>query len=258
MLDIVIPGSTLTITGSVLLVPLVLAVIGQEREVAITGVVAIAVAIGSTWWNDATGTGQTIYRISFYHRLRGARGGGRAGARAGDRAGRHEREPRDRAARHAGAARRHPRIARRGRDRARRARQDRLRQRRRGHPAGVRERRGRAGRRAGRAGAALPHHARGRLAGAARGPAGPPARGRRGRGLAADPQRAARHGRGDVAADQVHPLHRSRRASGWPSTSSRTSPRPRTPSCASGSWPKRASCSPPRSTTSRRSSAWRA
>ena len=66
VLDIVIPGSTLTITGSVLLVPLVLAVIGQEREVAITGVVAIAVAIGSTWWNDATGTGQTIYRISFY------------------------------------------------------------------------------------------------------------------------------------------------------------------------------------------------
>ena len=66
VLDIVIPGSTLTITGSVLLVPLVLAVIGQEREVAITGVVAIAVAVGSTWWNDATGTGQTIYRIGFY------------------------------------------------------------------------------------------------------------------------------------------------------------------------------------------------
>lgn len=64
--DIAIPGSALTITGSVLLVPLVLAVIGQEREVAITGVVAIAVAIGSTWWNDATGTGQTIYRIVFY------------------------------------------------------------------------------------------------------------------------------------------------------------------------------------------------
>ena len=65
-LDIAITGSALTITGSVLLVPLVLAVIGQEREVAITGVVAIAVAIGSTWWNDATGTGQTIYRICFY------------------------------------------------------------------------------------------------------------------------------------------------------------------------------------------------
>jgi PAS domain S-box-containing protein len=66
VLDIVIPGSTLTITGTVLLVPLVLAVIGQEREVAICGVVAIAVAIGSTWWNDTTGTGQTIYRIGFF------------------------------------------------------------------------------------------------------------------------------------------------------------------------------------------------
>src|ERR671919_2089936 len=65
-LDIAISGSTLTISGSVLLVPLVLAVIGQEREVAITGVVAIAVAIGSTFWNDATGTGQTIYRIAFF------------------------------------------------------------------------------------------------------------------------------------------------------------------------------------------------
>ena len=66
ILDIAIEGSTLTITGTVLLVPLVLAVIGQEREVAICGVVAIAVAIGSTWWNDPTGTGQTIYRIGFY------------------------------------------------------------------------------------------------------------------------------------------------------------------------------------------------
>jgi PAS domain S-box-containing protein len=65
-LDIAIPGSTLTISGSVLLVPLVLAVIGQQREVAITGVVAIAVAFGSTWWNDSTGTGQTIYRIGFF------------------------------------------------------------------------------------------------------------------------------------------------------------------------------------------------
>jgi PAS domain S-box-containing protein len=66
ILDIAIPGSTLTITGSVLLVPLVLAVIGREREVAITGAAAIGVAIGSTWWNDMTGTGQTIYRISLF------------------------------------------------------------------------------------------------------------------------------------------------------------------------------------------------
>ena len=66
VVDIAIPGSTVTITGSLLLVPLVLAVIGQEREVAICGAVAIAVAIGSTWWNDTTATGQTIYRISFF------------------------------------------------------------------------------------------------------------------------------------------------------------------------------------------------
>jgi serine phosphatase RsbU (regulator of sigma subunit)/PAS domain-containing protein len=65
-LDIAIPGSALTITGTVLLVPLVLAVIGQEREVAITGTVAVAVAVGSTFWNDSTGTGQTIYRIGFF------------------------------------------------------------------------------------------------------------------------------------------------------------------------------------------------
>ena len=64
--DIAIPGSTLTITGSVLLVPLVLVVIGHEREVAVTGFVAIAVAIGSTWWNDSTPVGQTIYRVLLY------------------------------------------------------------------------------------------------------------------------------------------------------------------------------------------------
>ena len=65
-LDIVISGSTLTITGSVLLVPLVLAVIGEQREVAITAALGIAVAIGSTWWNDVTGTSQTVYRIGFF------------------------------------------------------------------------------------------------------------------------------------------------------------------------------------------------
>ncbi len=66
VVDIAIHGSALTITGTVLLVPLVLAVIGQEREVAITGVVAVAIAIGSTWWNDTTATGQAIYRIGFF------------------------------------------------------------------------------------------------------------------------------------------------------------------------------------------------
>jgi PAS domain S-box-containing protein len=64
--DIAIPGSTLTITGTVLLVPLVLAVIGHEREVAITGLVAVAAGVGATWWNDPTSTEQTIYRVLLY------------------------------------------------------------------------------------------------------------------------------------------------------------------------------------------------
>jgi PAS domain S-box-containing protein len=64
--DIAIPGSTLTITGTVLLVPLVLATVGHQREVALTGVVAVAAAIGATWWNDPTSTEQTIYRILLY------------------------------------------------------------------------------------------------------------------------------------------------------------------------------------------------
>jgi PAS domain S-box-containing protein len=65
-LDIAISGSALTITGSVLLVPLVLAVIGEEREVALTGALAVAIAIGSSWWNESVSTGQTIYRIGFF------------------------------------------------------------------------------------------------------------------------------------------------------------------------------------------------
>ncbi len=65
-LDIVITGGQLTITGTVLFVPLVLAVIGKEREVVITGAIAVAVAIGATFWNDPTSTAQTIYRIAFY------------------------------------------------------------------------------------------------------------------------------------------------------------------------------------------------
>jgi PAS domain S-box-containing protein len=66
VVDIAISGSTLTITGTVLLVPLVLAVIGDRREVAITGGLGIAIAIGSTWWNDSASTGQSIYRIGFF------------------------------------------------------------------------------------------------------------------------------------------------------------------------------------------------
>jgi PAS domain S-box-containing protein len=65
-IDIAIEGSTLTITGSTLLVPLALVVVGHRHEVAITGVVCVAVAIGSTWWNDTTGVGQTLYRIGLF------------------------------------------------------------------------------------------------------------------------------------------------------------------------------------------------
>jgi PAS domain S-box-containing protein len=65
-LDAAISGSALVITGTVLLVPLVLAVVGDRREVAVTGVVAIAIAIGSGFWNDSSGTGQQIYRILFF------------------------------------------------------------------------------------------------------------------------------------------------------------------------------------------------
>jgi PAS domain S-box-containing protein len=65
-LDIAISGSTFTITGSALLAPLVLAVIGTEREVAITGAVAVAIAIGSSWWNETTSAGQAIYRVALF------------------------------------------------------------------------------------------------------------------------------------------------------------------------------------------------
>ena len=168
-LDIAIPGSTLTITGSVLLVPLVLAVIGQEREVA-----DHAASSRSRWRSaapggtTATGTGQTIYRISFYTvfamvAVVAARARERATALA-DANQQLATELRGTQARLDGilgslgeAVTVHDEQ-----------RQDRLRQRRGGEPARLRDRRRRAGGRAGRAGAAVPHHARGRLAGAAR------------------------------------------------------------------------------------------
>lgn len=66
VVDIAIRGSGVIITSSVLLVPFALAIVGTERETAITGVVAFAIGIGSLLWNDTPGTGQTIYRIVFY------------------------------------------------------------------------------------------------------------------------------------------------------------------------------------------------
>jgi PAS domain S-box-containing protein len=58
--------SSLIIASAALLVPFALAIVGTERETRITAVVAFAIGIGSLFWNEPTGTGQTIYRIAFY------------------------------------------------------------------------------------------------------------------------------------------------------------------------------------------------
>jgi PAS domain S-box-containing protein len=66
VLDAAISGSGLIITSATLLVPFVLAIVGTERETAITGAVAVTIGIGSLFWNDTPGTGQAIYRVVFY------------------------------------------------------------------------------------------------------------------------------------------------------------------------------------------------
>src|SRR5215217_2761831 len=59
-------GSRLVITSAALLVPLALAIIGTERETAITGAVAIALGLAGFAWNDVPSTGQAIYRVFFF------------------------------------------------------------------------------------------------------------------------------------------------------------------------------------------------
>jgi PAS domain S-box-containing protein len=66
VLDIAIKGSGLIIASSTLLVPFILAIVGTERETAITAGVAFLVGIGSLFWNDTPGTGTAIYRVVFY------------------------------------------------------------------------------------------------------------------------------------------------------------------------------------------------
>jgi PAS domain S-box-containing protein len=66
VLDIAISGSSLIVASAALLVPFALAIVGTERETAITAVVAFAIGLGSLFWNDTPGTGQAIYRIAFY------------------------------------------------------------------------------------------------------------------------------------------------------------------------------------------------
>jgi PAS domain S-box-containing protein len=64
-LDIALSGSTV-ISSSALLVPFGLAIVGTQRETAITAAVGFAVGIGSLFWNDPPSTGQGVYRIVFY------------------------------------------------------------------------------------------------------------------------------------------------------------------------------------------------
>src|SRR5689334_16394880 len=65
-LDIAISGSSLIVSSAALLVPFALAVVGTERETAITGAVAFAIGIGSLFWNTTPTTGAAIYRVVFY------------------------------------------------------------------------------------------------------------------------------------------------------------------------------------------------
>jgi PAS domain S-box-containing protein len=66
VLDIAIRGSGLIVSSSALLIPFTLAIVGTERETAITAALAFAIGVGSLFWNTTPGTGQAIYRIVFY------------------------------------------------------------------------------------------------------------------------------------------------------------------------------------------------
>ena len=69
--DIALSSNSLVITGMVLFVPLVLAVIGDWREVAITGAVALVIGVSSNIWNETPAVSQQVYRIAFYAVLAG-------------------------------------------------------------------------------------------------------------------------------------------------------------------------------------------
>jgi PAS domain S-box-containing protein len=66
VLDIAISGSSLIVSSAALLVPFAMAIAGTERETAITAAVALAIGIGSLFWNTTPTTGQAIYRVVFY------------------------------------------------------------------------------------------------------------------------------------------------------------------------------------------------
>src|SRR4051812_26896987 len=64
--DVAITGSGVIVSSAALLVPFALAVFGNQRETAITAVVAFGIGIGSLFWNEEPSSGQAIYRIVFY------------------------------------------------------------------------------------------------------------------------------------------------------------------------------------------------
>src|SRR5215213_6994887 len=66
VLDVAIRGSGLIVSSLALLVPFALAVVGTQRETAITAAVAFAIGVGSLFWNDTPSTGQAVYRVVFY------------------------------------------------------------------------------------------------------------------------------------------------------------------------------------------------
>ena len=65
-IDVALSANPLTIIGAVLLVPLVLVVVGDWREVVITGVVALVLGLVSSTWNTSTALSQDVYRVGFF------------------------------------------------------------------------------------------------------------------------------------------------------------------------------------------------
>ncbi|HEX4363997.1 MAG TPA: SpoIIE family protein phosphatase [Solirubrobacteraceae bacterium] len=63
LLDIVV-GSSLVLVGLVVFAPLVSALFGHPRDVALVGVVAVALVLLSALWNDNFGSGAYIQRIA--------------------------------------------------------------------------------------------------------------------------------------------------------------------------------------------------
>ena len=247
--DVSITGSGVIVSSAALLVPFALAVIGNERETAITAVVAFAIGIGSLFWNDTPSAGQTIYRIVFYALVALLTVvAARARERATDLADNNEALARDLDATQARldgilgslgeAVTVHDE---RGKTIYANEAAAKL--------LGLRERRGGARQ---PSPASSPRTSRSRRTTARRWPSTtcPAAACSQGENAPTLLTRSVRHDTGEAFWLLTKAtLTEDPPAAGWRSTSSRTSPTPRTRSCASASSPRPASCSPRRSTT---------